>query len=104
MAVGLTVMLAWISVGILAGRVYEIISLTDMETGFLVTKGLALNPLLIALFLLITVCCGVMIFGKEKKAEPFFSKSSGIMADLAGAAFIACGVAAFSGIPSLPGT
>ena len=101
MALGLSVLICIMTVGLLAGRVYETISLTDMETGFLVTKVLALNPLLIALFLLITVCCGVMIFGKEKKAEPFFSKSSGIIADLAGAAFIACGIADFLGIPSM---
>ena len=101
MALGLSVLICIMTVGLLAGRVYEIFRLTDMETGFLVTNGLALNPALIALFLLITVCCGVMIFGKEKRAEPFFSKSSGIIADLAGAAFIACGIADFSGIQSL---
>ena len=96
MALGLSVLICIMTIGLLAGRVYEIIRLTDPETGFLITKGLAFNPVLLALFLLITVCCAIVIFGGEKKVESFFSKSSGIIADLAGAAFIACGITGFS--------
>ncbi len=96
MSLGLSVLICLLSVGILAGRVYEILSLTDWETGFLITKGIALNPVLLAIFVLITVCCGVLIWGGEKNTEPFFSKSSGIIADLAGVAFVAFGVMQFS--------
>lgn len=96
MALGLSVLICIMTIGLLAGRVYEIIRLTDPETGFLITKGLAFNPVLLALFLLITVCCAIVVFGGEKKAETFFSRSSGIIADLAGAAFIACGITGFS--------
>ncbi|MBR2502729.1 MAG: hypothetical protein IKB62_01245, partial [Oscillospiraceae bacterium] len=96
MSLGLTVLICICSVGILAGRIYEILRLTDIETGFLITEGIALNPVLLVLFAVITVCCGMIIFGSEKDDAPFFSKSSGIFADIAGAAFIVYGIMAVS--------
>ena len=49
MSLGLTVLICICSVGILAGRIYEILRLTDIETGFLITEGIALNPVLLVL-------------------------------------------------------
>ena len=92
MSLFLSVLVCLFSVGILAGRIYEIISLTDPVTGFLITKGIALNPVLLALFILITVCSGVIIFGNTKTKEIFYSKSSGIIAMAAGVAFVAYGI------------
>lgn len=92
MSLILSLLLSLCSVGILAGRIYEILKLTNIETGFLITEGIALNPVLLGLFVLITICCGVLIFGREKDPAPFFSESSGIIADVAGVAFIAYGI------------
>lgn len=92
MSLILSLLLSLCSVGILAGRIYEILKLTDIETGFLITEGIALNPVLLGLFVLITICCGILIFGREKDPAPFFSESSGIIADVAGVAFIAYGI------------
>ena len=72
MSLGLSVLICLLSVGLMAGRIYEILAITDPQTGLLYTQGIALNPLLLVLFVAITVCCGVIIFGAEKKAEPFF--------------------------------
>lgn len=92
MSLFLSVVVCLFSVGILAGRIYEIISLTDPATGFLITKGIALNPVLLVLFIVITVCSGVIIFGKTNTKEVFYSKSSGIIAMAAGVAFVAYGI------------
>ena len=92
MSLGLSVLICLLSVGLMAGRIYEILAITDPQTGLLYTQGIALNPLLLVLFVAITVCCGVIIFGAEKKAEPFFSKSSCLLADAAGIAFVAYGI------------
>ena len=100
MSLVLSVIICLISIGILAGRVYEILMLTDAQTGFLITQGIATNPLLLAIFIVITICCGIIIFGGEKQSEPFYSKSSGIIADAAGAAFIAYGIMIMSESPS----
>lgn len=91
MSLILSVLICLLSIGIMAGRVYEILSLTDSATGFLITKGIALNPVLLAIFVVITICCGVIIFGGEKNAEPFFSKSSGIIAAAAGVMLVVFG-------------
>ena len=69
MAVGLSILVCLLSVGMLAGRIYEILYLTDSSTGFLVTKGIALNPVLTAIFAVIVICCAVILFGKELSVD-----------------------------------
>ena len=96
MAVGLSILVCVLSVGMLAGRIYEILYLTDLSTGFLVTKGIALNAVLTAIFAVIVICCAVILFGKEKTVKPFFSKSSAIFAAVSGVAFIVYGIMTLS--------
>ena len=96
MSLGLSVLICILSAGMLAGRIYEILRLTDPSTGFLITKGIAFNPLLLAISIVVAVCCGVVIFGAEKENEPFYSKGSGIIAAAAGSAFAAYGIMVIS--------
>ncbi len=92
MAVFLTILLSGLSLGILAGRVYEILNLTDAATGFFYYKGIVFNPYILGLFVLITLCCGIIIFGDKKDDTPFFSHSSRIIAVAAGVMFVVFGV------------
>ena len=73
MSLALTILLTLLSAGILAGRVYEIINLTDANTGFLLVKGIVMNPYILGIFAVITLCCGILIFGSCRKAEPYYS-------------------------------
>ena len=106
MSLILSLLLSLCSVGILAGRIYEILKLTNIETGFLITEGIALNPVLLGLFVLITICCGILIFGREKDPAPFFSEKSAQV----GNCFVvehgcrAAYVPLYAGIQSLPDT
>ena len=92
MAVFLTILLSTLSLGILAGRVYEILNLTDAATGFFYYKGIVFTPHILLLFLLTVVCCGIIIFGDRKDDTPFFSHSSRIIAVAAGAMLVVFGV------------
>lgn len=94
MTIALTVLLGLLSLGILAGRVYEILKLTDIETGFFIYKGIVFNPYILIIFTVITICCAVIIFGGSKKVQPFFSKSSKIIAVASGAMFVLYGIMA----------
>ncbi len=92
MTIALTVLLSLLSLGILAGRIYEILRLTDPQTGFFIYKGIVFNPYILVIFTVITVCCAVIIFGGNKKVKPFFSRSSKIIAVASGAMFLVYGV------------
>lgn len=94
MSLTLTVLISLLSAGMLAGRVYEILNLTDVQTGFLLVNGIVLNPYIMAVFVVIAVCCGILIFGSYKKVKPFYSKSSRYTAALAGVSMAAAGVLA----------
>ena len=94
MSLTLTVLLSLLSAGILAGRVYEILNLTDAFTGFLIVNGVVMNPYVIGLFVVITLCCGILIFGSGKAAVPYYSKSSKVTCILAGVGFVAAAVPA----------
>ena len=94
MAISLTIIVCLLSAGILAGRIYEILKLTDPQTGFFVYKGIVLNPAIIAVFTVIVICCGIIILGDNKEVKPFFSKTSKIIAVAAGCMFLVYGVMA----------
>lgn len=95
MSLTLTILLSLFSAGILAGRVYEILNLTDVSTGFLLVNGIVMNPYILGIFVVIALCCGILIFSSYKTVKPYYSKSSKYTAVLAGAAFIAAGGFAF---------
>lgn len=102
MTIALTVLLSLLSLGILAGRIYEILKLTDPQTGFFIYKGIVFNPYILVIFTVITICCAVLIFGGNKKVKPFFSQSSKIIALASGAMFLIYGVmSAGDGITSV---
>lgn len=102
MTIALTVLLSLLSLGILAGRIYEILKLTDPQTGFFIYKGIVFNPYILVIFTVITICCAVLIFGGNKKVKPFFSQSSKIIALAAGVMFLIYGVmSAGDGITSV---
>ena len=102
MTIALTVLLSLLSLGILAGRIYEILKLTDPQTGFFIYKGIVFNPYILVIFTVITICCAVLIFGGNKKVKPFFSQSSKIIAVAAGVMFLIYGVmSAGDGITSV---
>ena len=92
MSLTLTILLALLSAGLLAGRVYEILYLTDAATGFLLVNGIVMNPYILGIFAVITVCCGILIFGSYKKAAPFYSASSKYTAFIAGVSLTVAGV------------
>ena len=104
MTIGLTVLLGLLSAGILAGRVYEILKLTDTQTGFFLYKGIVFSPYILIIFAIITVCCGIIIFGDRRNEQPFFSQSSKIIAVAAGAMFLIYGVMAVNSTAIAPFT
>ena len=95
MAVFLTVLLSGLSLGMLAGRIYEVLNLTDAATGFFYYRGIVFTPYILGLFVIITLCCGVIIFGDKKDETPFFSHSSRIIAVASGAMFIVYSVMSY---------
>ncbi len=101
MSITLTCLLSLFSAGILAGRVYEILKLTDPETNFLLTGGIILNPYFLVLFAVIALCCGILIFSSYKKIKPFYSKSSKYTAALAGIGMVTAGVMFIKSKPAL---
>lgn len=94
MSLTLTVLLSLISAAILAGRVYEILNLTDAATGFLLVGGVVMNPYILALVAVITLCCGIIIFSQYKVVEPYYSHTSKYTAFIAGAAMAVAGILA----------
>lgn len=88
MALILNILLAFISVGIFSGRIYELMNLTNIETNFLTFKGVIFNPYILPIFIIITVCCGVLILGDIKAGKSFFAKSAGIFSIFAGSSFL----------------
>jgi len=93
MSLTLTIILSLLSAAILAGRVYEILMLTD-ATGFLVVGGVVLNPYIIGIFAVITLCCGIIIFGGYTAVKPYYSNSSKYTAFIAGLAMAVAGILA----------
>ncbi len=92
MVLALNILLSILSVGILAGRVYEILNVTDAATGFLTSTGIVFNPYILVIYLVITICCGIIIFENSKKSAPFFSKSDGLFAIISGVSLIVASV------------
>lgn len=88
MALILNILLSIASVGIFAGRLYELINLMDSETNFLLYKGVVFNPYILPIFIIITVCCGILILGDIKAGKTFFAKSAGIFSVFAGVSFL----------------
>lgn len=101
MATAVTVLIGILSAGLLAGRIYELLRLIDPATGFFIYKGIVFNPVVLALFAVIVICCGVLVFGDEKTQSSFFSKSSRPIAVAAGVMFLAFAVSGFmaGGVP-----
>ena len=91
MSLVLTILLSLISAALLAGRVYEILYLTDTTTGFLMVNGVVFNAYIPAIFAVIVICCGVIVFAQDKTVAPFYSKSSRFTAALAAMALVAAG-------------
>ena len=71
-----------------AGRIYELLNLTDFTTGFLSAKGIVANPLTVALIVLVAVCCGVIIFS-GKGAPQKRKYATGLPWFISGMLFIA---------------
>ncbi|MBE6887544.1 MAG: hypothetical protein E7484_03885 [Ruminococcaceae bacterium] len=92
MTIGLMVLIGLLSAGILVGRVYEILKLTDETTGFFLYKGIVFNPYILIIFIIITLCCTVLVLGSCKNSRPFFSQSSKLIAVAAGVMFVIYGV------------
>lgn len=102
MTTGLMVLIGLLSAGILAGRVYEILKLTDETTGFFLYKGIVFNPYILIIFIIITVCCAVLIFGNCKNSRPFFSHTSKLIAVAAAVMFLIYGMMAVTNVTFAP--
>ncbi|MEG0019647.1 MAG: hypothetical protein RR728_03785 [Oscillospiraceae bacterium] len=88
MALVLNILLSAISMGIFAGRLYELINLTDAATNFITFNGIIFNPYILPIFVLITICCGVLILGDIKSGKVFFARSAGVFSAFAGISFL----------------
>ena len=66
MIVFLNSLFIFVSVMFFAGRLYEVLNLLEEGTYFLVRKGIVTTPLMIAIVVLISVCCGVLVFSDRK--------------------------------------
>ena len=97
MSFALTILLSVLSAAIMAGRVFELLNLTDLQTGLLIVNGVVFNPVIIAIFTLIAVCSGIIIFGGLKTVKPYYSKSSRYTAILAGVGLAAAGAVSVTG-------
>lgn len=71
-----------------AGRIYELLNITDFTTGFLSAKGIVANPLTVVLIVLVAVCCGVIIFS-DKGAPQKRKYATGLPWFISGMLFIA---------------
>ena len=66
MIVFLNSLFIFVSVMFFAGRLYEVLNLLEEGTYFLVRKGIVTTPLMIAIVVLISVCCGVLVISDRK--------------------------------------
>jgi len=66
MVLFLNVLFILVSVLFFTGRLYEVVFLMEEGTNFLVQPGIVTRPLMIGIVLLISVCCGVLIFADKK--------------------------------------
>lgn len=62
----LNILFILVSVLFFTGRLYEVVFLMEEGTNFLVQPGIVTRPLMIGIVLLISVCCGVLIFADKK--------------------------------------
>jgi len=88
----LNILFIGVSVLFFAGRLYEIMFITDMRTGFLLNKGVVSTPLMMSFVFLIAICCGVIIFAGDNKGTRVKKIPVGILGIMAGAFFIAGGI------------
>ena len=66
MVLFLNVLFILVSVLFFTGRLYEVVFLMEEGTNFLAQPGIVTRPLMIVIVLLISVCCGVLIFADKK--------------------------------------
>ena len=92
MTLFLNILFTVVSVMYLAGRMYEIISITDLTTGFLTAPGVVTTPAMAAIIVVIAVCCGVIIFSADKKEIRKVKMPVGVLGIAAGVFFIAGGI------------
>ena len=75
-----------------AGRLYEIIGLTDVTTGFLTGKAVVTSPFMMIIILVMAVCIGVIMFAGETESKKMKKMPVGIFGYVSGFFFIAGGV------------
>lgn len=92
MTIILNALLIIISIGIFAGRMYEILYITDMQTNFLLHKGIIFNPYILPIFIIIALCCGILILGGLKTKKKFFPSHGSFLLALSALFFIISGV------------
>ena len=92
MTVILNVLLAGVALLFFAGRLYEIIALTDTATGFLTGNAIVTAPLMMLVICVMSVCCGVIMFAGEYHGKKMKKIPVGIFGYAAGFLFIAGGI------------
>ena len=88
----LNILLMLMSGFFFSGRLYELLFLVDEQTNFLLYKGIASSPFIIFIILLITICCGIIIFSGTKPKENVNVASAGSFAVLSGLLFAVGGL------------
>ena len=92
MSIILNVMLVAVAVFFFAGRLYEIIALTDTATGFIVGKAVVTSGFMMAIICIMAVCCGVIMFSGNYTGKKMKKMPVGVFGYAAGFFFIAGGI------------
>lgn len=69
MTVFLNLLFVLVAVLFFAGRLYEVIFLLEEGTGFLSQSGIVTTPLMLVIVLLISICCGVLIYADKRPQD-----------------------------------
>ncbi|MEG1863046.1 MAG: hypothetical protein RR198_05510 [Oscillospiraceae bacterium] len=88
----LNILLMLVSVFFFSGRLYELLFLVEDGTNFLMYKGIASNPFIIFTVILITLCCGIILFSDIKKKDNSDHSSAGSFSVLSGLLLVVGGV------------
>ena len=67
MTLFLNILFVLVSILFFTGRLYEVVFLMEEGTNFLTQAGIVTSPLMICIVLLISVCCGVLIFSGKNQ-------------------------------------
>lgn len=92
MAVILNLIIFALSAGVMCGRVFEILNLTDHKTGFLMYQGIVFNPYILLILFIIIVCSGILLLGGRKSINSFHAEKLGLLSALCGLFFFSYGV------------